>query len=172
MNINYFFLFLIICLSMIFFLFKPLEQIEKNIAEVPSLELNHFRLSELNVDGLTSSMHGEKGIKFNNRYIVKQLNYTDNTNDYLSNIKANNALYKDLVLNLEGDIKYVREDGLAFTTQKAIYDKETNIIISSTKFMSQLSQNTIQGDYLEYDIGKNIMNTKNVIANYRLKERK
>lgn len=172
MNINYFFLFLIVCLSMIFFLFEPRQQVQSSNVSIPSLELNNFTLSELSANGLVSTMHGEQGIKHSDRYEIKYLNYTDNSGDYISNIKAGNAFYKETSLELEDDIKYFREDGLSFTTQKANYNKKTNIITSTTRFISHLNKNTIQGSNLEYDITKTILKSKNVIVNYQLKERK
>lgn len=157
---------------MIFFLFQPRQEIVNTTTDIPSLELNNFTLSELSTHGLISTMHGEQGTKQADKYEIKYLNYTDNSNDYISNIKANNALYKELSLDLEGDIKYFREDGLSFITQKANYNKKTNTIVSSTDFRSQFNENTVIGSSLEYDITKTIIKSKNVTANYQLKERK
>lgn len=157
---------------MIFFLFQPREQTNKEFAEIPTLELKNFKLSELDRFGLTSTMYGEIGIKFTNRYIVENLNYTDNSSEYISNIKSNNALYKDFVLNLDGNIKYFREDGLSFTTQKASYNKQTNIMISYTNYISQMNGHRALGSYLEYDNNLGTTKSKNVTFTYQLKESK
>lgn len=171
MNINLFFLFLITGLSMIFFLFEPMQKIEKKTTEIPSLELNDFKLSELDRYGLLSIVNGKTGAKYSNRYIVTDLDYTDNSSELISNIKANTALYKGFVLDLQGDIKYFREDGLFFSTQKANYNKQTSIMISFTDYKSRQNEHTAEGSYLEYDSIKGITNSKDVTVNYKLRER-
>lgn len=156
---------------MIFFFFQPREHIEKEAIEIPSLELNNFKLSELDRSGLTSITSGDVGKKYTNRYSVKNLNYTDNSSKYISNIKANDALYKGFILNLRGDIKYFREDGLTFRTQKASYNKQTSVITSHTKYQSQLNESSAEGSYFEYNNAHGITKSKNVTVNYNLKER-
>ncbi|MDQ7045874.1 MAG: LPS export ABC transporter periplasmic protein LptC [Sulfurimonas sp.] len=172
MNINLFFLFLIAGLSIIFFLFQPIQHIKKKATEIPTLELENFKLSELDTNGLTSIMNGKTGKKFLDRYVITNIDYTDNTNKYIANIRSNNALYKSDILHLDGDIKYFREDGLNFLTQKASYNKKTSVMISLTDYKSQMNQNTVTGSYFEYNNATGITRSKNVKINYQLKERK
>ena len=142
---------------MIFFLFEPTERLEKKVAEIPNLEIYNFKVSELNINGLTSIVHGETGRKYTNRYTVDNLNYTDNSSEFISNIKSNKALYKNYTLNLEGDIKYFREDGLIFTSQKASYDKQTAVIISYTDYQLQRHNNKTIGTFFEHDDSKGVI---------------
>ena len=135
------------------------------------IELENFTLSQLDKNGLTSITKGTKGIRYSNRYTIENLDYTDNSKKYLANIKAKEGLYRGVVLDLAGDVIYVREDGLLFETQKANYNTETKIMIASTKYVSYMGKNRATGSYLKYNSVLERTNSKNVTINYKLKER-
>lgn len=171
MNINIFFLLLISGLSVIFFLFKPLDHIEQKTDEIPMLELKDFKLSELSTKGLMSVTEGSEGIRYKNRYTVSNLDYIDNSREFISHIKSNDGLYKGADLFLNGDVEYEREDGISFKTQKAKYNEKTKIMKSLTKYVSYVGENRATGSYLEYNNETGISKSKNVTINYKLKER-
>ena len=171
MNINLFFITIIAGLSGIFFLFKPLDIKQKTFGEIPMLELEKFKLTELTTEGLSSILNGEIGTKYTDRYIMSNLDYIDNAGNKISNLKSDKGLYKGEVLDLNDNVRYTREDGLTFITQKAIYNKKTNIVISSTDYVSTFNENKVIGTYLEYNTATTIAKSKNITANYKLKER-
>ena len=156
---------------MIFFLFEPLNREQKEFDEIPMIELENFTLSQLNKTGLTSITKGSKGIRYEDRYTVEDINHTDNSKKYLANIKAKDGLYKGEVLDLVGDVIYVREDGLLFETQKANYNTQTKIMIASTDYVSYMGKNRATGSYLKYNNILERTYSKNVTINYKLKER-
>ncbi|WP_455756046.1 LPS export ABC transporter periplasmic protein LptC [Sulfurimonas sp.] len=168
MNINIFFLLIVAGLSMIFFLFKPLNIKEQKFDDIPLFELEKFKLIELSNSGLTTILDGAKGIKYSDRYEILHVDYTDNSKKYLANMKANNGLYKGDTINLNGDVVYSREDGLSFKTQKATYSKKTNIAKSTTNYVSYLGNNKIEGSYIEYNNLTKVIKSKNIKANYQL----
>ena len=171
MSINIFFSFIIFTLFLIFILIKPLNIKQQNFGEIPVFELMDFKLMELNENGLTTIIKGEEGTRYIDRYVVKNIDYTDNTKKYLANMKAKKGIYKDGIIDLEGNLVYVREDGISFSTQKAIYNKETNIVVSSTNYIANIGQNEVTGSYIEYNNALETMKSQNVTVNYKLKER-
>lgn len=171
MNINIFFVGIIASLLTIFFLFNPLDIKKQNFKEIPVFELESFKLIELNDKGLTTVMNGLKGVRYKDRYVVYNIDYTDNTKKYLANMIADRGVYKGKIIDLEGNILYSKEDGISFSTQKAIHNKSTNTVIASTPYVAYIGENKITGSYVEYNNVLGIVKSKNITANYKLKER-
>jgi LPS export ABC transporter protein LptC len=156
----------------IYFLFKPLNIKQQKFVDVPLFELKKFTMYELDPTGLKTIMLGSTATRYTNRYTVENIDYTDNSKEYIANMKANNGLYKDEFVTLNGDVKYVREDGLTFKTQKATYDKKTSEVVSDVNYVAYLDKNIVHGSYIKYNNLKNKIYSKNVIATYQLTERK
>jgi len=170
MNINIFFVTVSIGLMSIFFLFKPMDIKQRNFVDVPIFELKSFTLYELNTKGLITVMRGDKAIRYSDRYKVSNINYTDNSKEYLANMKADRGLFKDKVVDLIGHVDYQREDGLNFKTQKATYNKKTKIAYTNTDYISYMGENEIVGTSLRYDNRLNRIKSKNIRAKYQLQE--
>ena len=170
MNINVFFSLLFLGLAMIFVLFKPLNLKEQSFADVPIFELDFFTLHELDIFGLSTLMTGDGSVKYDDRYLVTNIDYTDNSREYIANMKADEGLYKDDAVALDGDITYIREDGLTFKADRAVYDKKTEIIQTDSEFTSFRSSNAINGSSLKYHNDSQKIEAKNVTIKYQLKE--
>ncbi len=152
---------------MILFLFKPLNIKEKDFEDVPLLDIDTFVLYELNVKGLQTLMTGEKALRYSDRYVVDFIDFTDNSKEYISNMKANTGLYKNSIVTLNGDITYIREDGLAFDTQKMIYNMKTAIVTTDVDFIAYREKNSMQGTSMVYNSKLDKIKIKNVIAKYQ-----
>jgi len=170
MNINLFFSLLFFGLAMIFTLFKPLYLKEQSFVDVPIFELKFFTLHELDIFGLSTLMSGDSSIKYDNRQLVTNIDYTDNSREYIANMKADEGIYEDDRVQLNGNIVYIREDGLTFKTQKALYDKKIEIIQTQTEFISLRGDNTIKGSLLKYHNDSQKIEAENVTIKYQLKE--
>ena len=107
MNISIFFSAIIFAMFLILVLFKPLNIKQQDFGEIPIFELTNFKVMELDEKGLTTVMNGDKGIRYKDRYVVNNIDYTDNTKKYLANMKANKGIYKDDIIDLEGNLVYV-----------------------------------------------------------------
>lgn len=171
MNINYFFLAASICLFMILFLFKPLEIKEQSFVDVPLFSISSFTMYEFDSKGLITLMNGEKATRYKDRYSVEKIDYTDNSKKYIANMKSNSGIYKNDVVYLDGDILYVREDGLTFKTQKATYDKKTSVAMTEGDFVLYRGANIVTGKELKYDSSLDRVASKNVTVKYQLEKR-
>ncbi len=170
-NINLFFLFIVGGLMMIFFLFKPMDIKEQNFDDIPLFEMSAFTLLEFNPSGLATLMVGESATRYNDRYKVKKINYTDNTQEFRANMKANEGLYRDEIVDLNGDVAYVREDGLIFKSESASYDKKTATASTLDAYVSEQGANKVIGTALKYNNLLKRVESKNIVVNYQLKER-
>lgn len=171
MNINYFFLAASLCLLMILFLFKPLEIKQQQFSDVPLFSISSFTMYELNSKGLITLMNGKEATKYTDRYIVEEMNYTDNSKEYIANMKSNSGMYKNDIVSLDGDVLYVREDGLTFETQNAVYNKKTKIAMADGNYLLYRGANRVTGNGLKYNNSLERVESRNVTAKYQLKER-
>jgi len=170
---NHFFIGIAVILAAILFLFKPVEIKEqtKVRGEVPALELRTFTLYELDVNGLKDVMIGQIGYRFKDRIEVKDIDYTDSTRSLQNNVLADFGVYngKDLI-TLEGNVRYYREDGMKFRSNKAVIDQKEETITAIGPFkMDKLADNVV-GDDLFYDMEKGLSKANNVTGIFTLIE--
>ncbi|SFV55865.1 hypothetical protein MNB_SM-6-843 [hydrothermal vent metagenome] len=117
-------------------------------------------------------MLGSAATRYSNRYTVQNIDYTDNEKEeYIANMKAQHGIYKDNIVTLSGNVAYVRDDGLTFKTQKAVYKKKTSSVVSDVGYVAYLNDSIIKGSYIRYNNKKNRIFSKNVRAKIELQER-
>ena len=155
----------------IFFLFEPMDIKKQKFDDVPLFELTSFTLHELNRVGLQTIMTGDSAVRYSDRYSVANIDYTDNSKEYIANMKARHGLYKDDIVELEDDVVYSREDGFTFETSKVVYDKKTTIAIADADYISYRDKNIVNGSFVKYNNSLNRVESKNVTATYQLKAR-
>lgn len=151
-------------------MFKPMDVKVQHFKDVPLFELGDFTMYELNPEGLTTILLGSTGTRYTNRYTITDMDYTDNSKKYIANMISDFGVYKDEIVDLKGHVVYVREDGLTFKSEKALYNKKTADVVSNTNYIAYLNNNVVIGSYIKYNnISKKIY-SKNVTAKYQLKE--
>ncbi|OQY40439.1 MAG: LPS export ABC transporter periplasmic protein LptC [Spirochaetaceae bacterium 4572_7] len=166
-----FFAIIFSALIAIFFLFEPMNLKEQKFDDVPLFELTSFTLHELNRVGLQTVMTGNRAVRYEDRYSVANINYTDNSKEYIANMRARHGLYKDEIVELEDDVIYSREDGFTFETSKVVYDKKTTIAVADADYVSYQGENIVNGSFVKYNNSLNRVESKNVTATYQLKAR-
>ena len=171
MNINSFFVLISIGLSMIFFLFEPLNIKKQNFTDIPLFDLDSFTLYELDTKSLITLMNGSSAVKFSDRYEVENIDYTDSSREFIANMKANDGLYKNEFVDLKGDVLYSREDGLVFETQEINYNKKTSVATTDKDFVMFRDSDKVIGTSLVYDNFKGTSKMTNIVAKYNLQER-
>lgn len=126
---------------------------------------------ELNLEGLKTLMTGSHAIRYSDRYTIDDVNYTDNAKIYRANMKANFGIYKEDIIDLDGDVFYTRSDGFNFATQHATYNKKTAIAISQQDYIAHQGQNEVRGSYVRYNNRNNTIDSTNIDAIYYLNDK-
>jgi len=155
---------------MIFTLLNPLKVKQQDFVDVPLFELFTFVMHEINPNGLDNTMNGSSALRYSDRYTIENVNYTDNTKKFIANMKANHGVYKNDILDLEGEVVYTREDGLTLETSKARYNKTTAIVSINKKYITYQGSNKIIGSSAVFNNIKNKLTSKNVIVKYKIRE--
>lgn len=155
---------------MIYLLFQPLKIEKKEFIDVPLFELTTFTMYELDTIGLKTILLGSSSKRYSDRYTVDNIDYTDNSKKYIANMKADDGIYKNETVFLNGNVAYAREDGLTFESDKAQYDKKTKIISTDRDFIVYQGESVVIGSSAEYNNLTNKIKATNVKVNYKLKE--
>lgn len=158
-------------LSAIYIFFKPLHIKEQDFTDVPLFDLKSFTMYEIDLEGLKTLMTGSHAIRYNDRYTIDDINYTDNAKIYRANMKANFGIYKGDIIDLDGDVFYTRSDGVDFATQHATYNKKTAIAISQQNYIAHQGKNEVRGSYVRYDNRNNTIDSTSIDAIYYLNEK-
>ena len=157
---------------MIYFLFEPMDLKQSDDKEMPQFSLDTFTLYELDKKGLLAKMDGTDAFRYDNRYVVNNIDYTDSSKDLLTNMKAKNGVYKNDVVYLSGDVKLYRDDGLRFFSQKLTYNKIKDTARTDVKYVAYMGENYITGDKVLLNNKKNTVSSKHIYAVYNLEEEK
>ena len=156
---------------MIFVFFKPLVLKKQSFINVPQIELKDFTMYEFSPDGLQTYMLGKSGIKFDDRFIVNKIDYTDKSEDYIATMKADRGQYEGNIVKLEGDVFYTRDNGFGFKTQKLVYNKKTSQAISDVGYIAYMGDNIVKGSYIRYNNDLDRVYSKQIDPTYQLQER-
>lgn len=170
---NYFFIAIALVLASILIFFKPMpvtNTIEDN-AEVAELELRNFTLYEIGVDGLKDIMIGHYGYRYGDRIEVEEIDYTDSSGDQRNNLQADFGIYnnKDLI-TLEGNVRYYREDGMKFRSDKAVINQVDESITAVGPFTMDKLADHVVGTDLFYDSKNGLTKAKDVTGFFTLTE--
>lgn len=157
---------------LIYFVFEPLKIKQQEFKDVPLLVLDNFIMYELQTTGLQTIMAGSKALRYTDRYIVDDVNFTDNSKEYISNMKANNGIYRNSIIDLKGDVIYTREDGLTFESDTLNYSTLNAIAQTQDDYLAYKNENKMRGSSFIYDSIKNTIKSKNITVKYQLKKSK
>ncbi|MGB5965420.1 MAG: LPS export ABC transporter periplasmic protein LptC [Sulfurimonadaceae bacterium] len=170
---NYFFIAVALILAAILLFFQPvpIKNTMKDNVEVAELELRNFTLYELGVDGLKDIMIGHYGFRYGDRIEVEEIDYTDNTGTLRNNLQADFGVYnnKDLI-TLEGNVRYYREDGMQFRTNKAVINQIDESITAIGPFTMDKQTDNVVGTDLFYDSKNGLIKAKDVTGFFTLTE--
>ncbi|MDF1883797.1 LPS export ABC transporter periplasmic protein LptC [Sulfurimonas sp. SAG-AH-194-C21] len=157
---------------LIYIFFQPLKIKEQEFKDIPLLTMDNFIMYELQSTGLQTNMSGTNALRYTDRYIVENVNFTDNSKEFISNMQANKGVYKNSTVNLTGEVVYTREDGLTFESDTLKYNTQSAIAQTQDDYLAYKGDNSMLGASFIYDSLNNIMKSKKVIVKYQLKESK
>ncbi len=169
MSINVFFALLLALLLGMFGYFKPLNAEATSTKELPQFELDTFVIYEISPHKVDHFFEGEHGKRFSDRYEVHLAKFTNNEKMLLESISAENALYKNDIITLKGNVHYSREDGLEFRSNEGSYDQNRSVITTQGGFLITKENNKIEGTQLNYNLTLDTVSANRIRGSYQLK---
>lgn len=168
MSINLFFLLIGVLLVGMFGYFKPVSLKEETQKEVARFELDSFIIYEISALGIDRFFEGDHGKRFDDRYEVSSAKFSDNSKKLFESIRADEALYKNDVITLEGNVHYLREDGLQFRSREGKYNTLDSVVSTRGDFVITQNNNIIQGTQLELNTHYDTVSANAVSGSYQL----
>lgn len=151
MSVNTFFFVLLSGLLGIYLYFTPMDIKEKEDKEVAMLDLVDFSVYKFDPEGLQSIMKGSTGKRFEDRYEVDDVDYTDDNKVFIQHMVADHALHKGEDVFLDGNVRYRRSDEKMFLSDEAQYYHETAILTTRGPFTIVDKSDWLIGKKLYYD---------------------
>ncbi|RLA71689.1 MAG: hypothetical protein DRG24_04890 [Epsilonproteobacteria bacterium] len=170
MNINYFVLFIILVLGAIYLLFQPIDVKLSPHKEIAQLELNQFVVHEYDTVRLNIVLSGNEGKRYGDRYEIKDVNFTNNTDDYVENMTSDYGLYKGTLITLRRNVHYRRNDGSNFIAEHVVYDENRSQARTIGPFKLWKGHDSIEGNDLHYNSQSGETSAKTITGIYLLKE--
>lgn len=169
MSINLFFLLLVGLLMGMYGYFTPdYTMLDKN-KEIPQIELSNFTLYEISQKGIDRILEGDEGKKFETRYVITSAKFSDNTKTLFHSIRSDHANYQNDLLKVDGNVHYVRQDGLEFRSKEGTYDANRSLIQTQGSFVITQQANRVTGTTLKYNTKQDTVSADRVCGIYQLK---
>lgn len=168
MSINLFFILVLSLLVGMFGYFKPTVLADGSKEEVPKFELESFVIYEISTLGIDRFFEGEHGKRFEDRYEVSSAKFSNNSKKLFESIRANEALYKEEVITLNGNVHYLREDGLAFRSDEGKYDVPHSLVSTRGSFVITQKNNKVNGTQLLLNTQYHTVSANRVSGSYQL----
>jgi LPS export ABC transporter protein LptC len=149
--------------------FAPNQTIQQEKREIPKIELIAFTLYEISYNGIDHILEGKKGKKFDDRYTITSGKFSDNTKPLFQSIRSDNIKYKNDILELTGNVHYIRADGLEFRSDEGKYNSKSSIAQTEGPFIITQNGNRIDGNTLNYNTEQKTVSANQVRGSYQLK---
>jgi lipopolysaccharide assembly outer membrane protein LptD (OstA) len=130
--------------------------------------LSRFALYEISHQGVEHILEGDEGKKFDAYYVITSAKFSDNTKKMIQSIRSDHAEYRAPLLDVKGDVRYLREDGLEFRTDAGRYNTKSGKVNVDGAFVITHSAHRIEGDRLRYHLNEDTLTAENVRGSYQL----
>jgi LPS export ABC transporter protein LptC len=168
MPISLFFSLVLALLLGMFTYFKPSESSQDSIENVPLFELDSFVIYEISPHKINHFFAGDHAKKFPDYYEATNAKLTNNKRELLESIRADHAIYQEDVINLKGNVHYVRADGLEFRSNEGTYDQKNSFAKTKGAFTITKNQNSVHGTQLYYDLEHDTVDANQIMGIYQL----
>jgi len=168
MSINLFFVLIVGFLIGMYSYFSPNYTSTQDSGEIPKIELSDFTLYEISHQGIDHILSGSEGKKFDEYYVVTSAKFSDNTKNLFQSIRSDDAEYRNEIIQLDGNVHYVRADGLEFRSQEGSYDSKQSLVQTKGSFIITQNGNRIDGMSLLYNTELDTVSANQVHGSYQL----
>lgn len=169
MSLNLFFGLILGLLLGMYTYFAPNYSAQQEKREIPKIELLSFTLYEISHKGIDNILVGEEAKKFDDRYEVTSGKFGDNTKRLFQSIRSDAITYKDHLITLNGNVHYVRQDGLEFRSHEGRYDTKASIASTEGTFVITQDGNRVEGQKLFFDTHKDTVSADRIRGSYNLR---
>jgi len=152
---------LVISIGGLSYQFKITQQTKHKSKKTKDLEFYDTTFRKVDTKELISKIDTTYGVLESKVLRLRDINYQDKL---ISKLLANKATKYDDVMYLEDNVSLWQVDGFEYHTQKAIYNKKQQTLVSPNKFNAKKEQDWIDGNHLIYHLDKKVATASSVHA--------
>lgn len=171
MNINLFFIAIVMLLMSVYVFFKPLKIDVPDHKEIAQLELKNFQLYEIEEKGVKSILEGDIGERYVNRYEVSNVTFKDTSKEFIEVMHADHGRYQNDNVYLNRNVIYAQDGGITFKSDEAQYDINNSLVTTQGAFIMSMNSGTFKGHKLKFNTKENKMLASRVSGYYNLEQK-
>jgi LPS export ABC transporter protein LptC len=171
MNINLFFIVLLMLLMSVYVFFKPLKIDVPDHKEIAQLELKDFQIYEIEEQGVKSILEGAMGERFENRYEMSNVTFKDTSKQVIEVMHADHGRYQDDTVYLTENVIYAQDGGMTFKSDEAQYDINNSLLTTQGTFVMNINGGAFEGEKLKFNTKENKMLASSVRGFYNLEQK-
>jgi len=161
-KIEWILVFMIVAILAFAYDFKVKNSSLQNQTQVSkNLEFYNISFTKVDKKEIQSIIYSRYGVLYGNVLNTYKVNYKDNQ---IESLKADNAIFVDDYVYVEGNISLYQKDNFSCFTQSAIYNKKLSILNIPKRFVAKLNDNVIKGKNLIYDIQHKLLKASSIEA--------
>ena len=171
MKITHFFAVMLLASLALFFFLKPEKLVVVSGETMAQLEIEDFTVYKITQEGVISVVSGSAGKQYETHYEVKNAHYIENKNKLGEHLYADRGRFEKDVAYLDENVRYFREDGLSFESDKAIYNTKKESLYVPKDFVLSDNENIIYGKELHYNSKTGKITAQKIEANYFIEDK-
>ncbi len=171
MKLTHFFVVMLVLSLALFVFLKPEASNIPTGKEIAQLEIEDFIVYKIDKTGVTSVVSGTVGKQFTAYYEVENAHYIENKNKLGEHLYADYARFEKDIAYLSDNVRYFREDGLSFESDKAVYNTKEEKLYVPKNFVLTQNENVIYGKELHYNSKTGKIDAEKIDASYYIDEK-
>ena len=139
--------------------------------KIAQVEMYDVQDHEISVDGVVSITNAKQAIRFANRDELYGVDALLRRDGFINSLRADKGILKNNVVYLEGDVRYVRNDGITFESTAVEYHRNKDILKGNVPFVLSDTYNKTLGNSFIYRIKEGLIEANNIHATLETEKR-
>lgn len=120
----------------------------KSLQENKELEFMDTTFIEVDTEKLQGKLYTPYGVRNNGVLTLTKINYYTDT---IQSLLADQGIYKETILYLNGHVSLKETNGNIYKTEHAMYDQKKEILTIPSPFVAYMDKNIFHGETLVYN---------------------
>lgn len=145
--------------------FRP---VDPKIAQV---EMYDVQDHEISVNGVISITNAKQAVRYSDRDELYGVDALLRRDGLINSLRADKGILQDNIVYLDGDVRYVRNDGITFESAAVEYHRDKDMLKGKVPFVLSDNYNKTLGDSFTYVIKEGKIEANNIHATLETERR-
>ena len=139
-------------------------------AKIAQMEMHVVKDYEITTDGVNSIINAKKAMRFSDRDEFYEVDGIVRDEGLVNTLRANKAISHDGIIELHGDVYYVRSDDFTLKSEQVIYNREKKELFSDVAFEVTYGPHQSTGESFNYQVDSKILKADKIRANIKVEQ--